>query len=98
MNITFKNSNTPYEVFNPIEKKAFKGDITGWLMSFVIKGDFASSNEVDALLSQDNISEFKLIDGDKERTVTGYEKVISAAIHYTENDSVIVEVQLSKGV
>ena len=98
MNITFKNSNTPYEVFNPIEKKAFKGDVTGWLMSFVIKGDFASSNEVDALLSQDNISEFKLIDNDKERTVTGYEKVISAAIHYTENDSVIIEVQLSKGV
>ena len=98
MNITFKNSNTPYEVFNPIEKKAFKGDITGWLMSFVIKGDFASSNEVDALLSQDNISEFKLIDSDKERTVTGYEKVISAAIHYTDNDKVVVEVQLSKGV
>ena len=98
MTIKFKNDNTSYEVFNPIEKKAFKGDVTGWLMSFVIKGDFASSNEVDALLSQNNISEFKITDNECERTITGYEKVISAAIHYTDNDKVVVEVQLSKGV
>ena len=36
MKLKFKNSNSEYEVKNIIERKAFKGDVSGWLISCML--------------------------------------------------------------
>lgn len=96
MEIQFKDKKT-YTVNNPIEKKAFKGDKTGWLISFILDGNFNSDN-VDKIFTKDNISEMTIYENEQTREIIGYDKVISLTIHHVDIFRAIVEVQLSKGL
>lgn len=96
MKLKFKNSNSEYEVKNIIERKAFKGDVSGWLISFMLECDL-NAEEIDNLFSEDNISQLTVINADSTRIINGYDKVITLSVHYLLENT-LVEVQLSKGL
>ena len=97
MELLLKNTDQKYNINNLIEKKAFKGDKTGWLMSFMVEGDFNSDN-IDGIFTEENISEMTVYENEATSKITGYEKVLSLTIHHTGIDKALVEVQLSKGL
>lgn len=98
------------ECISPTEHKVFKqiGGETiglGWILSFKIKGKISSSDEVDAMLSAENVSSLEFFAENENGEVTtlftldGYEKTVSSAIIYSEDQTnTIVDIQLTKGV
>ena len=111
MNVKFKNG-TVKTCASPTEQKIVKAGVdAGWLLSFYLICDI-TSDEVDALLIPNNISELtftseeKLItEGEtntqepKVFTLSGYDKVSSTVIRYSEDkDKTKVEIQLIRGV
>ena len=98
MRIKFKNG-TEKNCTNLTEQKLFKaGAAVGWLCSFCIS-ESVSSAELDELLSEDNISalSFSKDNSIEKFTASGYTKVSSAVIRYSDN-GIVAEIQLSKGV
>lgn len=96
MKLKFKNNNSEYEVKNIIEQKAFKGDTSGWLISFMLTCDM-DAETIDALFSEEGISELTVIKEGGANVITGYNKVVTLSIHYL-TDGMLVEAQLSKGL
>lgn len=98
MLVKFKNG-TKKKCTNPIEQKLFRsGNAAGWLCSFSIS-ETVTSTELDALLTSENIITLIFCNDNSEElfTINEYNKVTSAVIRYTEDESV-VEVQFSKGL
>lgn len=86
MNLKLKNGVT-YNVTNVTETK----NSNMWFLSFVIV-DNISSDEIDKNFIDENISELKLVDGEKEKVIAGYSKSIRATIsHDTENPSAAIQ-------
>ena len=110
MKVSFKDG-TIKECTAPREQKVFKGGAeAGWILTFSLSDDM-TSNDVDALLVADNISELtftseKSVNEDGEVTnaeksfiLYGYDRITSAVIRYSEGkDKTKIEVSLIKGV
>ena len=102
MKVTFKDG-TIKECSAPTEQKVFKGgEASGWILSFVLLGDI-TSNEVDDLLSEENISHLAFLSKNENEVETiiellDYNKVSSAVIRYIEQETTRVEIHLTKGV
>ncbi len=98
MRIRLKNG-TEKSCTNPVEQKVFRaGAAAGWLCSFGFKENITST-ELDEILTDDNISELTFCNDASEElfTITGYTKVTSTVIRYSEAATEI-EVQFSKGL
>lgn len=98
MQVKFKDD-TIKKCSNPTEQKIFRnGAATGWLCAFQISENM-NSTDVDAILTDENISELTFCKENNEElfTICGYTKVTSAVIRHAENDG-IVEIQLTKGI
>lgn len=98
MLVKFKNG-TEKKCSNPIEQKLFRSGVAaGWLCSFSLS-EIVTSTELDALLTEENVSELTFCNDNSEAlfTINEYTKVTSAVIRYTEDGSK-VEIQLSKGI
>ena len=98
MFVKFKDGTTQ-NCSNPTEQKLFKsGEAAGWLCAFVVSG-IMNSTDVDSVLTADNISnlEFCNDEGTKLFEISGYTKVTSVVVRYTETSG-SVEIQLTKGV
>lgn len=84
----------------PVEQKVFGNDGSmGWIIGFSIVTPM-TSDEIDNLLTVDNIEELKLISDDEAytKTLTGYDKITMAIVRYDDDISSTVEVQFSKGI
>ena len=98
MFVKFKNG-AKKKCTNPIEQKLFRsGNAAGWLCSFSIS-ETVTSTELDELLTAENISKLTFCNDNSEEifAINEYNKVASAVIRYTEDNST-VEVQFSKGL
>lgn len=103
MNVKFKDG-TIKECSAPTEQKLFKsGESAGWILNFALLGDI-TSDDVDKLLTSDNVSELTFISKDENEiatafTLSNYNRVSSAFIRYLEpQNKSRVEIQLTKGV
>lgn len=105
MFVKFKNSElklTTSGTTGAMEQKLFKqGESVGWLLSLSLTDDI-SADDLDALLVKENICDIALYATDEEKAeptthFTGYEKVTSCIIRYTESKNT-VEIQLAKVV
>lgn len=112
MKVQFKDG-TIKNCTAPVEQKVFRNsEAVGWMLIFNLKGE-TTSNEVDALLTADNIKELTfipdhsaIIEGEESEAIEttpirllNYDRVSSSAIRYAEDISMTrVEIQLSKGV
>lgn len=84
----------------PVEQKVFGNDGSmGWIIGFSIVTPM-TSDEIDNLLTVENIEELHLIsdDGSHTKTITGYDKITMAIVRYGDDISSTVEVQFSKGI
>lgn len=98
MQVKFKDG-TIKNCSNPTEQKIFRsGAATGWLCSFQIS-EVMTSTDVDAVLTDDNISELTFCNEKAEElfAISGYTKVTSAVVRHAEKDGT-VEIQLIKGI
>lgn len=98
MQVKFKDG-TIKKCSNPTEQKIFRnGAATGWLCAFQIS-EVMTSTDVDAVLTDDNISELTFCSDKAEElfAISGYTKVTSAVVRHAENDGT-VEIQLTKGI
>ncbi len=98
MQVKFKDG-TIKKCSNPTEQKIFRnGAATGWLCSFQIP-EAMTSSEVDAVLTEENISALTFCNDAAEDlfTISGYDKLTSAVVRHAENDGT-VEIQLTKGI
>lgn len=98
MLVKFKNG-TEKKCTNPIEQKVFRSGVAaGWLCTFNLS-ETTTSTELDALLTEENVSELTFCNDVSEElfTISDYTKITSAIIRYTEEGSK-VEMQLSKGL
>ena len=103
MKVKFKDG-TITECSSPTEQKLFKaGKSAGWILNFALLGDI-TSDDVDKMLTSDNISELTFIPNgenntDTTFTLSNYNRVSSAVIRYSEpqNES-RVDIQLLKEV
>ena len=97
MNIKFKNGVT-METNNPTEQKVVKSDgSSGWIMAFSVYTPMTSAT-ADEIFTVDNISEISVLDegGNAEQTITGYEKISSLIIRYSNSATSRADVQLTK--
>jgi hypothetical protein len=96
MYVKLKNGTT-VNCSNPIEQKIFKGGTdAGWICSLSLTSRL-NSNEIDELVTADNMSEMTFFNDDGETIVTlsGYSKLTSAVIRHSDiNGS--VDIQLTK--
>jgi len=88
----------------PIEQKVFRSGVdAGWILSVSIECDI-TSEELDKLITTDNISELIFTSEEESRTVktislSGYDKVTSAVIRYSEEkEKTKIDMRLTKGV
>lgn len=88
----------------PMEQKVFRSGIdAGWILSVSIESDI-TSDELDKLVTTDNISELLFTSEEETDTVktislSGYDKVTSAIIRYSEEkNKTRIEMRLTKGV
>ena len=97
MVIKLKGNETELTTTSVIEQKLYKqGVATGWLLSLNLSGCF-SAHDIDGMLSEEGISEITLIGENEENTmISGYEKVTSCVVRYSENKAT-AEIQLIKG-
>ena len=98
MVIRLKDNKTEFTTTSVIEQKIYRqGAESGWMLSLNINGDF-KAQDLDSVLSEENISEITLVGEKEENTViSGYEKVTSCVVRYSE-DKATAEIQLIKGV
>lgn len=97
MQMRFTNGES-CESSNPTEQKVFKKNgESGWVMAFSILTPM-SSTELDAILTEDNISEIAITDGTNERTIIGYDKITMVTVRYSDNINSVIDVQISKGL
>ena len=103
MNVKFKDG-TITECSSLTEQKLFKaGESAGWILNLALLGDI-TSDDVDKLLTSDNVSELTFISKDENETETtfalsNYNRVSSAVIRYLEpQNKSRVDIQLTKGV
>lgn len=106
MLVSFKNTETKLKTSGATEQKLFKnGESVGWLLSITVT-DTLSANELDELLTLENIGEISLYNvndsSDEQGTsliakFTGYEKLTSCLLRYADNKQSI-DIQLTKGV
>lgn len=97
MNIKFKNGVT-LETNNPTEQKVVKSDgSSGWILAFSVYTPMTSVT-ADGIFTTDNISEISVLDteGEVEQTITGYEKISSLIIRYSNSAESRADVQLTK--
>lgn len=86
MKVTLKNGEIR-ECTAPTEQKIFKDGIgTGWLLSFSIKESGITSEKVDALITEDNVSSLSFSDDEGKSlfVLTGYGRLSSAIIRHGE--------------
>ena len=83
----------------PTEQKASRnGALNTWILTFRLTGG-SSSEELDALLVDDNISAMQLLSdsGSVLGSMTGYNTVVSCSIRYADDpSSMYAELQLMK--
>lgn len=107
MKIKFKNGKK-MRCTTPVEQKIFKtvGDKTihiGWVLNIKIINTL-TSDDIDDIFKPENISQLDFFSDNDEAeklifTLTGYDKITSSVIHYSENENESnVEIQLSKGL
>ena len=102
MNVKFKDG-TIKNCTSPTEQKLFKsGEDAGWILNFALMGDI-TSDEVDSLITKDNISELTFISVYEETetsfSLNGYERTSSVIVRYNENNKQTrVEIQLMRGI
>lgn len=102
MKVRFKDGTTK-ECSTPTEQKVFKaGEAAGWILSFALVGNMTSA-EVDNIIANENISHLIFISQDEQDNETtfelsGYDKISSAVIRYSEQEKTRVEIHLTKGV
>lgn len=103
MKVQFKDG-TIKACLTPTEQKVFRsGTDAGWILSVSVVCDI-TSDELDKLITADNISELTFTSEDETGTVktislSGYDKVSSAIIHYSEEqEKTKVDIRLTKGV
>ena len=97
MTIQFKNGTTK-KCTSLAEQKLFRGgEPVGWLCSIVVSDAACTSDELDELLTPDNVSALTFFNTDAYKLfeINGYSKVSSAVIRYSENNGA-VEIQLQK--
>ena len=108
MKVKFENGITK-NCAAPMEQKIFKntgnGTVgTGWVLMLKLTGGVTSS-DIDSIMTANNTSTLEFLteddNGDETTlfTLTGYGKITSSIIHYSENAaSTYAEIQLTKGV
>ena len=97
MDIKLKNGTT-VETSNPTEQKVVKSDGTsGWIFAFSVYTPMTSVT-ADEIFTADNISSISVLnsDGIIEQTITGYEKISSLIIRYSNSAVARTDVQLTK--
>ncbi len=93
------NDGTTVNCTSPVEQKLYRsGASVGWMCSFRLT-DTLTSNDIDTVLTEDNISKIIFVDdgGNELFEIEGYTKLSSVIIRYSESGAA-VEIQLSKGV
>lgn len=98
MQVKFKDGQT-FNCSTPTEQKIFKsGTMAGWILIFPLLCDM-TSEDVDALLTEENISELTFTSEETEFSLSGYNKISSTVIKYsTEKEKTRIEIHLIKGV
>lgn len=103
MQVKFKNTEQTFTSVgnNAVEQKLFRaGEVAGWMLSLSLIST-QGSEELDAILTSDNISEITLTtegqDTNETVVLAGYEKVTSCVVKYTDT-KFVAEIQLTKGV
>lgn len=97
MNVTFKNGKVAYNCTEPTEQKVYRAGIaTGWILVFSIEANLTST-DIDAILTEEAISEMVFASETASYTLRDYSKVSSCIVKYKEN-STVVELQFTKGV
>ncbi len=103
MKVKFKDG-TVKSCSAPMEQKMFRsGAEAGWMLSVSIECDI-TSDELDKLITADNISELTFTSEEetgagKTINLSGYDKVTNATIRYSEEKGKTrIEMRLTKGV
>lgn len=108
MKVKFENGITK-NCAAPMEQKIFKNTGSGtvgigWVLMLKLTGGVTSS-DIDSIMTANNTSTLEFLteddNGDETTlfTLTGYGKITSSIIHYSENAaSAYAEIQLTKGV
>ena len=96
MFIKFNGVEKNYEATSVIEQKIYKqGDVSGWLLSLQLNGDF-TAEEFDNTLSKESIKSITLgSENGVKIPFSGYNRVTSCVVRYLE-DKNTAEIQLLK--
>lgn len=93
MNMKFNNG-TIVTVEGLTEQRVGMADIN-WVMMFSITSQL-SKEDLEILLTENNISSLEITDGENTKVITGYNKITVATMRYLSDLVTIIEVQLRK--
>lgn len=93
MNMKFNNG-TIVTVEGLTEQRVGMADIN-WVMMFSITSQL-SKEDLEILLTENNISSLEITDGENTKVITGYNKITVATMRYLSDLVTITEVQLRK--
>lgn len=93
MDMKFKNGAT-VNIEGLTEQRVGRTNFS-WVMMFSIKTQI-TKEDLELLLTEDNISELEIMDGVNSKIITGYNTVVVATMRYLNDLTTIVEVQLRK--
>lgn len=93
MNMKFNNG-TIVTVEGLTEQRVGMADIN-WVMMFGVTSQL-SKEDLEILLTENNISSLEITDGENTKVITGYNKITVATMRYLSDLVTITEVQLRK--
>lgn len=93
MNMKFNNG-TIVTVEGLTEQRVGMADIN-WVMMFGVTSQL-SKEDLEILLTENNISSLEITDGENTKVITGYNKITVATMRYLSDLVTIIEVQLRK--
>lgn len=102
MRVKFKNVEKEFQASYITEQRVIRDGVAiGWVAMINLSDESITAQELETILTPENISEFHCIGEDTEtpitNTITGYDKVTSCAVKYTSSKTT-AEIQLTKGM
>ena len=88
------NNGTIVTVEGLTEQRVGMADIN-WVMMFSVTSQL-SKEDLEILLTENNISSLEITDGENTKVITGYNKITVATMRYLSDLVTITEVQLRK--